>query len=185
MEITLSNHGILRWLKGCSCASHLHQDCWERMIGLWNQCEGEDEQNFFYLYVKRDLSYAYAKSPDGIRPFGAENFDRFLACYNPANRYKVAVNHDGKKGVVECYKWKGEYRLGQNGYVPEEWIVKVEHVPFQKCVNTVCEWRDKCVRAARWEDLPDDEVHVNQYTKVSGCEWFIADTETGVEEPEK
>ena len=182
MRITLSNHDILYWLEGCARGSHLRQGCWQTMINAFNDVKDEEEQNFFYMYAKRDLSHLYETEDDGYQPFGADDFRHFLARYNPANRWTVHTEYNGKKDSFDCYKWQGEYHTDQFTSINPDCIVEVEHVHFSKCINVHCPWKDKCVR---YSDEYCENSDGHQYTESLGCEWAIGDNETGVIENNK
>jgi len=182
MQITLSNHDILYWLEGCARGSHLRQDCWKTMINQFHQCKNEEEYNFFYHYVKRDLAELYKPSSvTGIRHCGADDFDRFLACYNPANRYVVTAKCGRQKQIVECYKFQYRYFVTDSAYIPSEYIKNIKHHDFQRCRNPHCPLHDQCVRYNENSIIAD----VYQYTETLGCEWFIANTDTGIAKEEE
>lgn len=181
MKMALDKFDTLYWLEGCSIGSHLRQGCWERMIDAWKDCT-EGERLFFYLYAKRDISYRYNihtfENGTTHRRFGGEMFDRFLACYNPANRYEVTAS-DGKiTETVQCYKWGGVYCLDSKRIVPPEYVKEVKHFDFEKCGNVFCELKEKCVR------FKEGVMKRNQWDEHLGCEEFITDNEAGYDNVE-
>ena len=173
MEITLGKFDTLYWLEGCARGSHLRKDSWNRMIDKWKDCT-ESERDFFYKYSKRDIADIFKESEIGGKPFrhfGAEDFYKYLACYNPANRYKVTASNGEVSETTECFLFEGSYWIDSRHCVAEEFIKNVEHLAYTKGRNNFCELREKCLRSC--EDASDSNIY--QWSPGLGCENFISE----------
>lgn len=169
MNINISKFDLLHWLKGCASSSHLAQDIWSRCIDEFYDKLSPQERLRIYMYAKRDLTYLYVKETS----VGREDFFKFLACFNPANRYMVAVEGevDGqhKRELVDAYLYDYRYWVSYRRYIPEEYIKSVEPDKVSLCSAGYCMWHDSC---ARYTTNPNvTERHV-LYAETK-CDWYI------------
>lgn len=166
-KLTLDWDELLWYCQGFMCGSHLRWSGYERMVNdVWPQLsEGEREK--IYTYAKRDLNHWEGKSEEEITdktPY--EYYHQMLARYNPTNQYKVSLENEKEKKVVEAYMWNGRYYIGWYSYCAPEYIKKVEHLPYRKCRNVGCAMREKCLRFTDYQ--VGDKVMEGR--EVWGCE---------------
>lgn len=83
-----------------------------------------------YKIAKQDIAPIFdSHDPaDGLRPAGADDFDKFIACFNPDNRYIVTGEKDGTTETRDAYLYQGRYYTGDYTFFDEKYITKVEKV---------------------------------------------------------
>lgn len=128
------------------------------------------------MYAKRDLTDRYVKETS----VGREDYFKFLACFNPANRYMVAVEGDingkHKRELVDAYKYDGIYWVSYRRYIPEEYIKSVDPDKVSLCSAGYCMWHRTCKRYS--DDPSITERHV--FCGNVRCDWYIdKDTDHG------
>lgn len=169
MNINIDKFELMYLLEGCSIGSHLRQGIWERCIDEFYDKLSRDERLWLYTYAKRDITPRY-KRKDAV---GREDFFKFLACFNPANRYMVAVEGevDGKhkRELVDAYKYGDVFWVSYRRFIPEEYIKSVERDRVSPCSASYCMWRDSCVRYSTDPNVTDRHV-LYADTK---CDWYI------------
>ena len=124
MLIDLDKHQLLYYLEGCARGSHLRQGCWHDMIRLYPMMD-QRMRDYLYKYAKRDIKPYFDRTfSDGFRPVGADDFDQFLACFNPDNRYSLSVTlyNGNKSGAVGAYFYRGHLYTDDVQYFDEEEI---------------------------------------------------------------
>lgn len=178
MNINIDKFELMYLLEGCSIGSHLRQGIWERCIDEFYDKLSRDERLWLYTYAKRGITPRYLRK-DTVR---REDFFRFLACFNPANRYMVAVEGevDGKHkwDLVDAYKYGDTFWVSYRRYISEEYIKSVERDRVSPCSASYCMWHDSC---ARYSTDPNvTERHV-LYAETK-CDWYINEaTEHGAD----
>lgn len=178
MNINIDKFELLYLLEGCSIGSHLRQGIWERCIDEFYDKLSRDERLWLYTYAKRDITPRY-KREDRV---GRDDFLKFLACFNPANRYKVAVEGDidGKhvRQLVDAYKFNGIYWVSYRRMVAKEYIKSVERNRVSSCSVHYCMWHDSCARYSTDPNVTERHV-LCANTK---CDWYINEaTEHGAD----
>ena len=122
MLIDLDKHQLLYYLEGCARGSHLRQGCWHDMIRLYPKMD-QSMRDYLYKYAKRDIKPYFDRTfSDGFRPVGADDFDQFLACFNPDNRYMVTLTDGGKTETVGAYFYRGYMYTDDVQFFDEEEI---------------------------------------------------------------
>ena len=181
MLVDLDQFEMLYLLEGVSIGSHLRQHIWTRAVDNWyNEMEPSYAETVF-TYSRRDISPKYEPRTIGDTlhtPFGAEEFNKFLACFNPANRYLVSAKcGKHKEKDVPCFLYNGTYHTKMNTWMAREYITDIKHVPFEKCCNTLCGMKDKCARFTEDSDEVEKEGRFDGvYHQKYGCD-FILDTD--------
>lgn len=170
-------------MHGCAIGSHLRQGIWQRAVDEFYDKLTVKERLCVYMYAKRDLTEIFVpkrlRNGNPYRHFGHEYFFQFLACYNPANRYKVHMKGvvDGKKydKWVNAYWWNNRYYTKFNSYCAEEYITEtMADEDFEKC-GLACMWHEKCARYSEGAE------NIGMYAN-SKCDWFInTDTPHGAD----
>lgn len=131
MLVNLDKFELLNYLNGCAIGSHLRQGVWKRCVDEFYNKLNDKERKFIYEYSIRDLWEIMArdKYPNYKKEYpkaGFEDFRKFLACFNPDNRYhlKIEGEVDGKiqRQEVDAYLYENKYWTGFNRYVPKEYI---------------------------------------------------------------
>lgn len=181
MKVDLDQFEMLYLLEGVSIGSHLRQHIWQRAVDQWYpEMEPKYAQTVF-TYSRRDISPKYETKKFGDSehtPFGAEDFKKFLAAFNPANRYLVSSKCGRKKEKdTPCFLYDGKYHVKMNTWVGSEFITEVKHCPFERCMNYLCGKKDKCARFTEDEDLVDESgIFGSACPQKDGCD-FILDTD--------
>ena len=157
----------LMWLaEGAIGKSHLRWDVYEMFVNdIWPQLT-DNEREFIYTYIKRDTAWHWERmTPGDETPH--ENWLQMLARFNPSNQYRVTMREGRKKFQIadNAYLWNGKYYVGWQRYCAPEYIRKVEHKPYRKCINQWCKSRESCKRWSEYKE-GDDVLDSNSY----GCE---------------
>lgn len=118
---------ILYYLEGCARGSHLRQGCWHDMIHLYPMMS-DDMRRFIHTYAKRDIAPIFEQAGDYLGNLGRPDFEQFLACFDPNNRYMVTARHGDEIDAEECYLWHDTYYIDERSYFHKLYIVKVEHI---------------------------------------------------------
>lgn len=136
----------LMWLvEGAVGKSHLRWGIYDMMVNdVWPQLN-DNEREFLYTYIKRDLSWHFENSTDTTP---RDYFYQMLARYNPANQYRVTLKRGREKSVVEenAYLWNDKYYVGWQRYCAPEYVKKVERKSYYICENLYCMAKDHCLR---------------------------------------
>lgn len=165
MKVELDQFELFCWLEGCSIGSNLRQGIWDRAIGEFYGMMTDEERLWLYTYAKRDITSRFLRESTP----GREDFFKFLARFNPANQYKVtmAANKD-KVGIVETYKWQGEYYINARLRCAKEHIRFIKPYGFKKdCNADYCMWRNTCKRFNK----KAEGAHC-MYSNAK-CDWYI------------
>lgn len=170
MNINIDKFELLYWLEGCAHGSHLRQGIWQRCIDEFYDKLSSEQRLWLYTYAKRNITECYLREDH----YGRNDFFKFLACYNPANRYNVTVegNDDDGKHLrinVHAYKYEGDYWLSYRQCVAKEYIKSVKRDKVSPCSADYCMWHDTCARYST--DPSVTEVHVLYDT--AKCDWYI------------
>ena len=169
----------LLWLcEGAIGKSHLRWDIYKIMVNDVFPQLNDDEREFIFTYLKRDLSWHFNNEMTFVDKTPKEYFLQLLARYNPVNQYIVKLTDDapvrkGDKREIEAYLWQGRYYTTWNRYCAPEYIKKVEKKPFKKCINRFCNNKDKCVRNCDWKE--SDIYLEGREFSCEHCDFFIAD----------
>lgn len=165
MRTNLNQFDILHWMEGCAIGSHLRQDIWARAIDEFFPKLTEGQRETIYTYAKRDLSRHFESE---LKQYAADHFNQFLARFNPANQYMVTMEHEDKKEVVNAYKWKGRYFVTSREMCADDYITKVEHLPYRMCGNIMCSAQATCARF---------EANTERLSFNDKCDLYINKTE--------
>lgn len=117
MLIDFDRFDIMYWLEGCARGSHLRQGCWERMILLYKELP-EDWRRDIYRFAKEQLAEIFSNGR-----CGAEDFNSFLSCYKPDNRYVVKIDESTE---YDAYLHEGRYYISLNWWINPELITSVK-----------------------------------------------------------
>lgn len=180
MAATLSlDRFELMWLvEGAVGKSHLRWGIYDMMVNdVWPQLN-DNEREFLYTYIKRDISWHFENSTDTTP---RDYFYQMLARYNPVNQYRVTLKRGREKSVVEenAYLWNDKYYVGWQRYCAQEYVKKVERKSYRVCTNENCSLKDTCIRYKernkRFANGTNDKVEfAHQYT---GCDLIILESE--------
>ena len=169
MKTNLSEFEILYLCEGCAIGSHLRQGIWERCIDEFFAKLSDDEREWLYTYAKRDITHNFIR--EGT--CGRGDYFKFLARFNPANRYMVAAEGDvgGKhiKKNIDAFKWDGKFWIDSRHSVIEDTVTNVEQAPFTKCCADFCVLCETCARYSDNPAVTDKFInHMNEK-----CYWYI------------
>lgn len=170
MKIDIDKFDLLNWLEGCSIGSHLRQGIWRRCIDEFYSKLTAQERLWLYTYAKRDITDRYKDKSS----CGREDFFKFLACYNPANRYTVIAEGiiDGKKQKqrVKAFRFQGDFWVSYQRYIAPEYVklVKKDTVKVDKCAAGYCPKMPTC---ARYTD--DKKAGIFGAPLAISCDWYI------------
>lgn len=138
MLVNLDKFELLNYINGCAIGSHLRQGIWKRCVDEFYGKLIDKERAFIYEYSLRDFweIMARAKYPDVNKEhtkFGFEDYKKFLACYNPDNRYHVkyeGVTADKRriKDEADVYLYEERYWIDFQRFVPNEYITSTEKI---------------------------------------------------------
>lgn len=178
MQINIDKFELMYLLEGCSIGSHLRQGIWERCIDEFYDKMSPDARLWLYTYAKRDITPRYLRKDR----CGREDFFKFLACFNPANRFMVKVEGRAgghyKRQLVDAYKYGDTYWVSFRRYIPDEYIKNVERDKVSPCAASYCMWHESCARYST--DPKVKERHV-LYADTK-CDWYINEaTEHGAD----
>lgn len=137
MLVNLDKFELLYFINGCAIGSHLRQGIWKRCVDEFYGKLNDKERAFIYQFSLRDFweIMAMAKYPNVNKEyprFGFDDYKKFLACYNPNNRYNVKFEGvpEGKKKVkkeeANAYLYDGKYWIDFQRYIPNEYITSAE-----------------------------------------------------------
>lgn len=135
MLINLDIHELFFFIEGCAHGSHLRQGIWERCIDEFYGKLTQEERDCLYYWSKRDLwecmcgdKYPNVKDREWGNHVGRDDYRKFIACYDCANRYLVTVT-DGKKTETRpAYLFEGTYWVSFTSYAPKDMIIKIKKV---------------------------------------------------------
>lgn len=146
MKIDLDKFELLYYLEGCARGSHLRQGVWRRFIDEFYDKLTVEERLFLFHYSVRDLWNIFNKPYcDGSFHYGKDDFNMFIARFNPYNKYSVTVSNDDLTKTFECFWFDGNFYTGFNRLINNEYIKNVE-----------------------WSGKEDSEIYENKYGHLKG-----------------
>ena len=180
--LTLDRFELLWYVEGFVGGSHLRWSGYETMVDKVYPQLNDDERECIYTYAKRDLanrmSYEFKNNTTAY-----QYWCQFLARYNPANQYKVALENGNEKQTVDAYKWNNRYYTDWRRYCGGEFIKSVEQKPFKKCAYTfeMCCMNKGCVRNLTYKQ-GDEVISPNPCDGNLVCDYLVSDREDGCNE---
>lgn len=170
--INLDKFEILWLCEGAIGKSHLRWGIYDKMVNEVYPVLSEEEREFVYMYLKRDTAWHWTRRTLGDDvPY--KYWQQMLARFNPANQYKVTVQNKKDKQVCDAYLFDGKYYTGWTRYCNEDYIKKVEHKPFKKCINKWCGSKDECSRFCLHPTLDDKIIDGAGNWACSKCDFII------------
>lgn len=170
ITIKIDKFNILYWLEGCANGSHLRQDIWERCIDEFYGKMTTDQRLWLYTYVKRNITPRFMSKYSNA---GKEDFLKFLACFNPANRFTIVAEGmvDGKqvKETASTFYFDKRYWVSSRQCVASEYIKSITPESYGRCSADYCMWHETCKRFTT--DPNETERHVLYHD--AKCDWYI------------
>lgn len=159
---TFDKHELLWSIEGFARGSHLRQHIWQKVFEEYLPQLTEDEQDFLWFYLRRDIWSLYFDSK--YHQCGCEDFLHTMAALHRGNRANVRYTYNGESGCVKCYRHDGHWRpfdKGFHSFLADEYIVKVEQdpMPNNRYVERGKEdwWHDLSVYNKTEEELRNNE----------------------------
>lgn len=161
IQVCFDIHEFLYAIEGFARGSHLRQHVWEEFVYRSIPQMSDDEMDFLWFYMRRDLweCYFYEIGGKPCTHVGHEDFLHAMAALHRGNRYKVKFisETDNKQHEAICYRFDGHYRplfMGRsknvesyNAYIPNDWVKTVKKQPMPE--NRHVEYG----KEAWWTDL--------------------------------
>lgn len=140
IKLSFDHHDFLFAVEGFARGSHLRQHVWEEIVYKSIPQMSDDDMDYFWFFMRRDLWGCYFYEPNGKRNtrVGYEDFVHALAALHRGNRYKVTFRSeaDNKLHQALCYRFNGEFHplsyinrskkgkelQGFNAVIPNDWI---------------------------------------------------------------
>ena len=81
-----------------------------------------DERAKLYDWIKRSTELS------GPRTHDSEDYQYFLARYNPENQYSLDTDCIGMKEKIDAFLFKGKYHTKKNQWINEDYITKITKI---------------------------------------------------------
>lgn len=153
INLSLDHHDFLCAIEGFARGSHLRQHVWEEIVYRSIPQMTDDEQDFLWFMLRRNLweCYFWRSKVDGPdykvdTHVGYDDYMHALAALHRGNRWKVKFRSETDKKIylAICYRFNEEWHPlflcnGVKGYselqpyaayIPDEWIKSIEKLPI-------------------------------------------------------
>ena len=114
INLSLDKFDFLSAIEGFANGSHLRQHVWKEIVYRSIPQMSEDDMDFFWFYMRRDIfeNYFYEINGKKHTRFGYRDFMHALAALHRGNRYDVVLSNKISKEEykVLCYRFDGEFR---------------------------------------------------------------------------
>lgn len=145
MKLDLDKFELLYYLEGCARGSHLRQGVWSRCIDEFYDKLNDKERNFVFHYSVRDLWPIFNEAyPNGSYHIGREDFNMFIARFNPYNKYHLVCSNGDAIEEADCFWYDGRFHINYSRIAADEYIKSIE-----------------------WEGLISSEQYDNDYRHLS------------------
>ena len=88
---------------------------WDDVIDKYYHVLSPDERKRLFEWITRN---SYVQTDN-------EDFQIFVARYNPENQYSVKTLINGTENNLECFKWKDRYHTSKTTSIIEDYIVEI------------------------------------------------------------
>lgn len=156
IKLSLDRHDFVSAVEGFARGSHLRQHVWKEIVFKSIPQMTLDEMYFFWYIFRRNLWDCYFR--DSQKWCGWRDYLHALAALHLNNRYNVIFKSSEMKNEEEviCYRFDGDYcplflkdeLQNFNSFIPEEWIISVDHYPIETGNPFVQEGKEEW-----WRDL--------------------------------
>lgn len=116
IKLTFDRFDFLSAVEGFARGSHLRQHVWKEVVFKNIYQMSDDEQDFFWYIMRRDLwecYFGFTKHMNGTsKQCGWDDYLHALAALHRGNRYVVTFlgASDRKRHKALCYKYNEKYR---------------------------------------------------------------------------
>ena len=114
INLSLDKFDFLYAVEGFARGSHLRQHVWEQIVYKSIPQMSDDDMDFFWFYMRRDIfeNYFYEINGKKHTRFGYRDFMHALAALHRGNRYDVVLSNKISKEEIKvlCYRFDGEFR---------------------------------------------------------------------------
>lgn len=124
--LTLDKFKLLWLAEGAIGKSHLRWDIYEIFVNDIYPQLNDNEREFIYTYLKRDLSWMWEGKYRDETAY--QYWLQMLERYNPTNRFELVLDDDNghKENVYDAYMWNDRYYVDWNRYCCDDYIQSVK-----------------------------------------------------------
>lgn len=147
ITLSLDHHDFLCAVEGFARGSHLRQHVWEQIVYKSIPQMIDDDMDFLWFYMRRDLwqCYFYEIGGKQCTHVGYEYYLHAMAALHRGNRWKVKFRSDADKKMhlAVCYRFnknwhplftiegkKLKFQPSFCAFIPDEWIKTTEKMPM-------------------------------------------------------